>query len=562
MVQPLPLIGLFAPRRSWCGLLLLCACTSPPPPPSANDRNEPSADAGSVCDPSRCEGCCDEAGVCRRGDLDDRCGQGGSSCTNCSVAGGHCHAGQCRSPGCGDGEKSRTEACDGLELGAATCQSLGFADGELRCSSACELDLSQCRALTCELAAGRPDDLPCSFCSADGTAEIRCGYCRSRPGDPPAADATLPCQSGERCFTWYSAEEAGLVHGCAAEPPELCDFNDGYCDGGVATLCVRGRIDRTDCGAVGQRCVVSEGRFGQGTFCVDPGSRACSSEDFVEACDGEARILCDALTGHTTQERCPPEQRCEQVGPRALCLPVDAVPCVPSAFAPRCDGADRVVCEPLIHSAPELGGREVLEPCGPRTCAVTGVGPRCVQAGTRACDPQREAPYCDGARLVSCANAAAWQSFEDCAQQGSPSGPMGCFALSAGAGCAPPLFQPCDPNTTAPSCDDGVASRCEAPGWLRSEPCQAPNPACVLTPGRSSCAAPGPVPCVFEVGASESGLDAYGAPVAWTPLRCLGNDHVVACAQQSGHEVVLRCPVGAACIPMPPFAPNLAATCR
>ena len=51
-------------------------------------------------------------------------------------------------PGCGDGKKSPTEACDGAQLGGATCQwTAGFTGGTMQCSSTCTLDTSGCYTL-------------------------------------------------------------------------------------------------------------------------------------------------------------------------------------------------------------------------------------------------------------------------------------------------------------------------------------------------------------------------------------------------------------------------------
>lgn len=543
-------------------MLLLAACAARDVSSGALEDGGAELDAGRSCDPARCEGCCDSLGVCRRGDLDELCGQGGIACGDCGPAGGRCRDGVCQVPRCGDGQRGAAEDCDGPELGGASCSGLGYAGGELRCTPECTFDRAGCQTLSCELAASRPDELPCRFCSADGSAEISCGYCFTRPGEAPATDEVLPCRPGEQCYTWYSTPDASLVHGCLPAPPELCDFSEGYCDGEVVTLCIRGQIDRFDCGAVGQRCLISEGRFGPGPFCVDPGSQTCSPATFVERCEERDRLTCDGVSGQTIRQPCPPEQRCAELGPTTLCVPADAVPCTPGAFLPRCQGPELLRCEPWIPGSPELGGREVIEGCGPRVCAETGLGPRCVQVGTRACDPTLEVPYCDGTHLVSCAGAAAWQDFEDCAQRGSPAGAMACFNLSAGPDCAPPGHQPCDPASSAPSCQDGIARQCWGRGWLRTEPCVGLNSNCLLTPGRATCVAPGPVPCTFEVTASEGGLDDYGEAVAWTPLRCEGPSTLVVCSRESGHEQRFACPSRAACLTAPKFAPNLAATCR
>ena len=51
-------------------------------------------------------------------------------------------------PGCGDGKKGPTEACDGAQLGGATCQwTAGFSGGTMKCSSTCTLDTSGCYTL-------------------------------------------------------------------------------------------------------------------------------------------------------------------------------------------------------------------------------------------------------------------------------------------------------------------------------------------------------------------------------------------------------------------------------
>lgn len=51
------------------------------------------------CNSATCFGCCDEAGVCQRGDLDAACGRGGGSCQECGAGGNVCIRQACSSGG-------------------------------------------------------------------------------------------------------------------------------------------------------------------------------------------------------------------------------------------------------------------------------------------------------------------------------------------------------------------------------------------------------------------------------------------------------------------------------
>ena len=51
---------------------------------------------------------------------------------------------------CGDGRRSATEVCDGMDVGGETCISQGFASGVLRCAPGCTaFDTSMCLPPIC-----------------------------------------------------------------------------------------------------------------------------------------------------------------------------------------------------------------------------------------------------------------------------------------------------------------------------------------------------------------------------------------------------------------------------
>src|SRR5262245_10957456 len=69
----------------------------------------------------------------------------GASCSSTGTPQGQCRDGLCTAPACGDGIRSVTEECDGLDLGGATCATFGFhAEAGLACGSDCHYDLAQC----------------------------------------------------------------------------------------------------------------------------------------------------------------------------------------------------------------------------------------------------------------------------------------------------------------------------------------------------------------------------------------------------------------------------------
>ena len=102
---------------------------------------------------------CRNGTICPAGTV---CGNGAQSCVpgpevaacrglaenaDCTVFGGsgHCQAGLCLLPQCGDGVRNGSESCDGIDFGGKTCMSLGFANAPgLICNSDCTFDVSHC----------------------------------------------------------------------------------------------------------------------------------------------------------------------------------------------------------------------------------------------------------------------------------------------------------------------------------------------------------------------------------------------------------------------------------
>jgi len=110
-------------------------CTTPP-------------DAGTVCNPANCNGCCDPQGNCLGGYDEAQCGFGGRRCLDCSTLGAQCEFGSCTTP---DGSTPCSQSCAGCCDVGGNCQN-GYANtqcGEL--GNRCQDCTSLTPASTCDV---------------------------------------------------------------------------------------------------------------------------------------------------------------------------------------------------------------------------------------------------------------------------------------------------------------------------------------------------------------------------------------------------------------------------
>jgi len=173
---------------------------------------------------------------------------------------------------CGDGVRSGSEACDGLDRGDHTCTSAGFDGGALGCTAACELDTSSCCACgndVIEAACGE---------QCDGTA-LGDGACGK--GGP------ISCLSS--CLGW----NFNACHRCGngvREGFEECDDDDlggTTCpqgsSGGAPVCTAHCELDSAPCIQCG------DGELEAGEACDDGNLESgdgCSSTCVIECGDG------------------------------------------------------------------------------------------------------------------------------------------------------------------------------------------------------------------------------------------------------------------------------------
>ncbi|OGQ88936.1 MAG: hypothetical protein A2289_13610 [Deltaproteobacteria bacterium RIFOXYA12_FULL_58_15] len=508
-------------------------------------------DGSSACSAISCEGCC-EADLCRVGDDDIACGQGGAACADCTTGVGLCLQRACHEP-CGNDTIEAGEQCDGDDLGSETCITLGSAGGTLACANDCQFDLSACTALTCVIAASDPEAYPCQFCSAGGGAIVYCGFCH--PYTPP--DETDPCEAGTQCYTWFDPDLDNTTVACLDAPPETCnaDFED-ECDGDVVVVCRGGRVIRNDCAEAGDRCTTvtwMDGSFVPG--CVELEADPCTLGGYDESCDNGVPVICDPLTSYESHRPCE-EGLCVDFGAEIECLPEGWVECDPETFEARCEDDAIITCAPVPHSSGT--GMEVADPCdASKICAMAAAGITCMQTGTVACDSSAYVPHCDGGRLFRCSPVLAWEYFDDCSVLGE--GLLTCQEFAEGPSCAPPDYTPCE--DTGSTCVADNVQECRHPGWVAEIPCASPSPVCLEADDVAVCTFAGAASCTPQFGPGIlCGSDRYGTSSCHQALRCDGSSTVVLCHASAAVEVTVTCPFND-CVEDPVWADDYEAYC-
>lgn len=216
------------------------------------------------CGPGNCSGCCDKNGSCRNGGESDACGQGGGVCDDCFAKGQGCSAGKCQSapPACGPG------TCGGCCDASGKCVT-GVSDSSCGAGGkACEACVSPkkcsvpgnycaylptCGPLTC----------PDGCCDAqgqckDGNSNTECGVSGTKCGDCTAAGLSCApqgfCYQGKHCG---SDTCAGCCDGTGTCQPG----NSSAACGQYGKLC-------DNCGAKSQMC--SGQVCGTGSTCPAP----------------------------------------------------------------------------------------------------------------------------------------------------------------------------------------------------------------------------------------------------------------------------------------------------
>jgi len=170
--------------------------------------------------------------------------------------------------GCGDGELTTSEECEGFELRGENCVSQGFENGQLQCNADCTLDVvGSCWTCGDEQVSGDEvcDGVAEDTCATEGFlgGTLRCeGTCmdydtslcqEGAPGDP--------CVEGE-CSASAFCLEAIVLNGCIARCTQ-----PGDCDSDEECRAVDGESF--------QICAPAVGGVGDGTNLCSP---TCTSE--------------------------------------------------------------------------------------------------------------------------------------------------------------------------------------------------------------------------------------------------------------------------------------------
>jgi len=178
--------------------------------------------------------------------------------------------------GCGDGERTGDEQCDGDDLDGRSCGSEGFRGGELGCSSACTFETSGC----------------------EGGGGARCGDGRREGAEACDGDdlGGAVCEAGEgspRCTGACTLD----LSGCGEAPScgdgvrqgdEQCDAEDfgtlscvtiGF-TGGALSCRDNCTVNASDCEGDGPGCGDGVRNGGEPCEGEDLGGRTCAGEGF------------------------------------------------------------------------------------------------------------------------------------------------------------------------------------------------------------------------------------------------------------------------------------------
>ncbi len=291
-----------------------------------------SQNSAATCDPSSCQGCC-QNGVCQTGTEGAACGRGGVECSDCSASGQSCADFVCSSESGGpDAGSCRTASqqcsandpcCSGLTCQGNKCVASG---------GGCASGLSKCGASCLDL---KSDPAHCGSCTnACGLGQIcSSGSCQA------VADCrkpATPCTGLSYC----DLATGQCKPGCAADAQ--CDAATESCD--LTTHACTCQVNFHRCGAT---CVSDLSPATCGNRCS-----ACSSAaNAVATCDGTScGMACQA-----NFEMCGGACAVCPTGPSINSLGCDGAKCVAtscSATAHACGNS----CCPWIHDTVDSAG--------------------------------------------------------------------------------------------------------------------------------------------------------------------------------------------------------------
>ena len=220
-----------------------------------------------------CDGCCDGAGVCRKGTETNACGKTGVACFDCGQVGFGCIDGKCQGvpPKCGPGN------CSGCCDAKGNCRNGAESDACGATGGQCDDCLAKgqgCTAGTCQ---GVPPKCGPGTCGGCCTAAGKC---------LPGADNVACGAGGQQCEACVSPKKCSVPGGyCAYIPscgpltcPGGCCDAQGQCkDGHTNSECGVGGTKCWDCTATKLNCA-PQGFCYQGPHCGPDNCAGC--------CDG------------------------------------------------------------------------------------------------------------------------------------------------------------------------------------------------------------------------------------------------------------------------------------
>ncbi|MBK7586460.1 MAG: hypothetical protein IPI67_40515 [Myxococcales bacterium] len=187
-----------------------------------------------------CDGCCDAAGVCRKGDETNACGKTGVACFDCGSVGFGCVGGSCEGPPPPCGPANCGGCCDAKGV----CRNGGESDACGVSGGKCDDCLTQGQGCVGGACQGAPPTC------GPGT----CGGCCDTAGKCVAGTNNLSCGAGGKaCEACVSPKKCGVPGNYCAYLPSCgaltCPF--GCCDS--KGQCQVGNSD-TECGVNGTAC--------------------------------------------------------------------------------------------------------------------------------------------------------------------------------------------------------------------------------------------------------------------------------------------------------------------
>jgi hypothetical protein len=276
----------------------------------SNQACVPGPDAGIVCGPSNCNGCCDALGNCWGGYEAALCGSGGTGCVNCAALGDQCEFGSCLTP---DGGTLCSQSCAGCCDESGACQP-GFADtqcGEI--GSTC----TNCRALT-----------PASTCDFNVTPRA----CTSQQTVCPAPYPTCPA----------GLEQAAPARQKVCSTSELQSAATACSGGPYSSPCVAFSDFENNTNESCSSCL----RGFEFDFVEQVGVRYCLAPFLDAACNHNGACIADCVTQScfSCSDRTTTDQ-CETLAQSTTCASFfQADPCASTALA----GAG-AVCNPATY---------------------------------------------------------------------------------------------------------------------------------------------------------------------------------------------------------------------